>query len=110
MPTKIPHPPGAPNTGNEEIPPGATSRAADRPIHRGGGPPGSGAGPRHAADDPGSPDEEYDAVDSNDPAADGTLIDQDAPLEEEEQAYSGPAGGAVGGTPANKRATGGLTE
>lgn len=99
--------PKLPNAGNEEIPPGATARAADRPIHKGGGPPGSGAGPRHAADDPGTPDEEYGAVDSNDPLADGTLVDQDAPIEEEPEAYGGPAGGAVGGTPAGKRATGG---
>jgi hypothetical protein len=98
---KKPH--RVPNTGNEEIPPGATARAADRPIHRGGGPPGSGAGSRHAANDPGSPDEEYEAVDSNDPAADGTLVDQDAWREEELDAYSGFSGGAVGGTPANKR-------
>jgi len=96
-----------PNSGNEEIPPGATARAADRPIHVGGGPPGSGAGPRHAADDPGTPNEEYGAVDSNSPLADGTLVDQDAPLEEEPEAYGGSHGGAVGGTPAQKRATGG---
>jgi len=99
--------PVLPNTGNEEIPPGATTRAADRPIHRGGGPAGSGAGPRHAAADPGSPDEEYGAVDSNDPLADGTLADQDAPLEEEPEVYGGSHGGAVGGFPAQKRASGG---
>src|SRR6059058_3830665 len=99
--------PGLANTGNEEIPPGATTRAADRPIHRGGGPAGSGAGPRHAANDPGTPDEEYGAVDSNDPRADGTLTDQDEPAEEAEpEAFGGPHGGAVGGTPAGKRATG----
>jgi len=33
--------PKTPNTGNEPTPPGATTRAADRPIHTGGGPPGS---------------------------------------------------------------------
>jgi hypothetical protein len=43
--------PQAPNTGNEEIPPGATKRADQRKRNPGGGPPGSGAGPRHAASD-----------------------------------------------------------
>src|SRR5580693_7931148 len=95
---------GVPNTGNEEIPPGATARAADRSIHSGGGPPGSGAGSRHAADDPGNPDEEYEAVESNDPLADGTLVNQEAPIQDAEpEAYSGSGGGAVGGTPANQR-------
>jgi hypothetical protein len=101
--------PGLANTGNEEIPPGATARAADRPVHPGGGPPGSGGGPRHAANDPGTPEEEYGAVDSNDPRADGTLVDQDAPVEKEPEAYGGFHGGAVGGTPAQGRATGGRT-
>src|SRR3954447_12989273 len=99
--------PTTPNTGNEEVPPGALSSAGERPIHRGGGSPGSGAGSRHAADDPGTPDEEYGAVDSNEPLADGTLPDQDAPPEEQEQGYGGFHGGAVGGTPAQKRAKGG---
>jgi hypothetical protein len=106
MATKKTRHPHMPNTGNEEIPPGATTRAADRPVHKGGAP-GSGAGPRHAADDPGTPDEEYGAVDSNDPLADGTLVDPNVPKEKEPEAYGGSAGGAVGGTPANKRAAGG---
>ncbi len=107
MPGKKAKRPSTPNTGNEEIPPGATARAADRPIHKGGGPPGSGGGSRHAADDPGAPDEEYGSVDSNDPGADGTLVDQDAPLEDELEGYGGASGGAVGGTPAGKRVRGG---
>jgi hypothetical protein len=57
------------NTGSEPVPPGATKKAADRPRHRGGGAPGSGAGPRHAANDPGSPDEEYGAAETNQPLA-----------------------------------------
>src|SRR5688572_13047732 len=57
--------PHVPNTGSEEIPPGATRAAADRPMHRGGGAPGSGAGPRHAAGDEGSPEEEYGPAESN---------------------------------------------
>src|SRR5437667_358743 len=60
-----------PNTGNEPIPPGATKAAADRPRNPGGGAPGSGAGPRHAADDPGSTNESYEASESNEPLADG---------------------------------------
>jgi hypothetical protein len=59
-----------PNTGSESVPPGVTKKAADRPLHRGGGTPGSGAGPRHAANDPGSPDEEYGPAESNQPLAD----------------------------------------
>ncbi len=101
--------PTTPNTRQEETPPGATTRAADRPIHPGGGPPGSGAGPRHAADDPGTPNEEYGAVDSNSPLADGTLVDPEEPVETEEVGYGGFSGGAVGGTPAGKRATGSHT-
>lgn len=97
-----------PNTGSEPIPPGATAAAADRPIHKGGGPPGSGAGPRHAADDPGSPDEEYGAVDSNAPAAEPPRerfdrLEQGPP-------YAGISGGAVGGFPAEGRAVGGNIE
>jgi len=87
-----------PNTGNEEIPPGARTRALHRPENDEHGP-GEGAGPRHAANDAGNPEEEYGAVDSNEPLA-------EPPTEEEtdEIAYSGRSGGAVGGTPANKRA------
>lgn len=107
MARKKTRPSRMPNTGNEAIPPGARTRATHRSTHRGGGPPGSGAGPRHAADDAGTPDEEYGAVDSNNPLADGTLPDPDEPPEEELEAYSGIHGGAVGGTPAQKRASGG---
>jgi hypothetical protein len=96
----------APNTGAEEIPPGATTRAADRPRNPGGGPPGSGAGPRHAANDEGSPTEEYGATDTNEPLADPTL-EEEVPPEVGDTAYGGPSGGAVGGTPAQGRSTGG---
>jgi len=104
-----------PNTGNEEIPPGATTRAADREIHPGGGRPGSGAGPRHGAADEGSVDEEYGGVDINEPAVAGPLPDPTDDLGEEEEdlaggpPYSGISGGAVGGTPAGMRASGGRT-
>src|SRR5207245_8532683 len=71
-----------PNTGNEPIPPGATREAADRPRNPGGGAPGSGGGPRHAAADPGSPDESYEATDSNQPLAEAPLADEPDPLAE----------------------------
>jgi len=102
-----PHRPHTPNTGSEEIPPGATTKAVDRPLNPGGGPPGSGAGSRHAAADPGSADEEYGAVDSNQPIAEGPQPDLD-PLENGPP-YSGISGGAVGGSPAEVRARGGRT-
>jgi hypothetical protein len=107
MANKKTKPPKMPNTGNEPIPPGARTRASHRLIHQGGGPPGSGAGPRHAADDEGTPNEEYGAVDSNSPLADGTLADPDVPVAEAPEAYGGAHGGAVGGTPAQKRTKGG---
>jgi hypothetical protein len=92
----------APDNG---VPPGATVAAANRPMEPGGGPPGSGAGPRHAADDEGTEDEDYFRQDiTRTPAS---------PPEDEEDAleqgppYSGMSGGAVGGTPAQGRAVGG---
>jgi hypothetical protein len=96
----------APNTGSEEIPPGATRRADHRKRNPGGGAPGSAAGPRHAASDEGSPVEEYEATDSNEPLADPTLEEDDR-VDKELPAYGGPSGGAVGGTPAEGRASGG---
>jgi hypothetical protein len=49
-----------------DVPPGATRKAQDRPLDPGGGVPGSGAGPRHAAGDPGSNIETTGRVDAND--------------------------------------------
>jgi hypothetical protein len=112
--TKKPHkksvnspPTPFPNTGNERVPPGATKAAADRPRNPGGGAPGSGAGPRHAAGDPGSPNESYEASESNEPLADEAPPDLDSL--EEGPPYAGPSGGAVGGTPAQGRSSGGTT-
>ena len=72
------------NEGTEAVPPGATTRAADRTRNPGNKPargaPGSGAGPRHAANDPGSPDESYEATDTNDPLAE-PLPDVATPME-----------------------------
>ncbi|MFO0927093.1 MAG: hypothetical protein U0736_08625 [Gemmataceae bacterium] len=104
---RIKKPTSVPNTGSEEIPPGATTQAADREQTRGGGPAGSGGGSRHAANDIGTPDETYDASDTNQPLADDPANpDERADLG---QGYGGSAGGAVGGTPAGKRASGGRT-
>src|SRR5437764_11115736 len=97
-----------PNTGSEAIPPGATRKAAYEPLNPSGGPPGSGAGPRHAADDPGSPNESYEATDSNQPLAENPVFDETDPLEEGPP-YAGISGGAVGGTPAQGRSSGGRT-
>jgi hypothetical protein len=94
----------------DPIPPGATQEAFDEPRNPGGGPPGSGAGDRHMAGDTGpqlagGPDEpQY-----NDFGYTGDEDDRDN--EDANQslppAYSGHAGGAVGGTPAGGRASGG---
>jgi len=97
-----------PNTGSEKIPPGATRKAAYEPLNPGGGAPGSGAGPRHAADDPGSPNESYEATDSNEPLADDSIPEESEP-EQQGSPYAGPSGGAVGGTPAQGRSSGGST-
>lgn len=84
----------------KEVPPGATRKAWDRPVDPGGGP-GSGAGPRHAAGDPGTEEETYGPTDS-------TWTPASPPVEEADDLekgppYAGHAGGAVGGSPAQKR-------
>lgn len=89
----------------EGIPPGATTAAANRPLEPGGGLPGSGAGPRHAADDEGSEEETFFRQDM-------TRTPASPPEEEEEPLEQGPpyaglSGGAVGGTPAEARSVGG---
>jgi len=84
-----------------EIPPGATRKALDRPVERPGGPPGSGGGPRHAADDIGSEIETYGRTEMTRTAA-SPSIDEDDALEKGPP-YAGSAGGAVGGSPAQLR-------
>jgi len=96
-----------PNTGSEVIPPGATRKAAYEPLNPSGGAPGSGAGPRHAADDRGSPNESYEATDTNEPLAEKETEELE-PLEQGPP-YAGPRGGAVGGSPAERRSSGGQT-
>src|SRR5207237_2168389 len=86
----------------EEIPPGATRRAFDREDN-GGGPPGSPLGDRHAAGDPAGGAEFGGLAGSN--VDDGTPVEGEP--EEPDGPYAGHAGGAVGGTPAEGRASGG---
>src|SRR5438094_8688727 len=97
-----------PDPKREPVPPGATWEAADRPRDPGGGGPGSGAGPRHAADDEGSPNESFVATDSNQPSAEAPVFDEPDALEEGPP-YAGISGGAVGGAPAQRRSSGGRT-
>src|SRR5437870_13309159 len=87
--------PRAPKTEpTPEVPPGATRKAWERAIDPGGGKPGSGAGPVHAAGDEGSEIETTGPLDTNwTPAS--------PPAEEEDALESGPpyagiSGGAVG--------------
>ncbi len=91
-----------PNTGNEEVPPGATTKALERdrpnPAEE------SAAGPRHAAGDPGSAIESY-GPGENEPMAEPLPEPEDSL--EQGPPYGGPSGGAVGGTPAEGRSTGG---
>jgi hypothetical protein len=98
--------PGRANS--KRIPPGATRKAANEPLNPSGGLPGSGAGPRHAAGDPGSPNESFEATDSNEPIADDSFPEESEP-EQQGPPYAGPSGGAVGGTPAEGRSSGGRT-
>ena len=92
----------------DDVPPGATPEAfdAERDVPRGGAP-GSGAGDRHMAGETGpelaaGPDgptyNDFGYTGDDDRGPDET---------EEPVAYGGSSGGAVGGTPAGGRATGG---
>jgi len=85
----------------EPIPPGATRKALDRPLDPGGGPAGSASGPRHAADDIGTENEEYEAEDTTRTLASPPVAEED-PLEKGPP-FAGVSGGAVGGTPAQLR-------
>jgi hypothetical protein len=85
----------------DPVPPGATRRAVDRPLDPGGGAPGSGAGPRHAAGDPGTDIESYG------PDYDEAETVEEADPLEQGPPYAGISGGAVGGSPAESRSKGG---
>jgi len=93
-------------TMTDDVPPGATRRALDRPTDM-GGTPGSGGGPRHAAGDEGSEIESTGRTDTNQPLAEAPFPDED-PLEQGPP-YAGSSGGAVGGSPAQRRSSGGRT-
>ena len=90
----------------DPIPPGATEEAFDEPRNPAGGPPGSGAGDRHMAGQTGA----ELAAGPDGPTYNDFSYTGDSEAESEEPepvAYGGPSGGAVGGTPAGGRATGG---
>jgi hypothetical protein len=95
-----------PTTGvpswQEDPPAGARRQAFDREPN-GGEPDPSDLGDRHAAGTPGGGDETGGLAGSN--IGDGDALNPDAP--DDEPAYGGPSGGAVGGTPAQGRAEGG---
>jgi hypothetical protein len=102
----------------ELIPPGATRKALDEVPLPGGGPPPSDLGDRHASGTPGGGTEigglagtNIGEGDPDMPELDETLGSGVNPINEEEDedkaAYGGPSGGAVGGTPAEGRSSGG---
>ncbi len=101
---KIPNP----TDTADAVPPGATREAFDRPVDPGGGAPGSGAGPRHAAGDPGDDEESLGRDPADHALGEPPLQDEPDPLEEGPP-FAGPSGGAVGGTPAEGRSKGGKT-
>lgn len=97
------------------IPPGATQKASDRTA-RPGGPPATPTGDRHAIGTPGGGSEVGGLAGSNvgDGAPDNVDLEevmgsgvQGENIEEEGPPYGGMSGGAVGGTPAEKRSKGG---
>ena len=96
------------NPFKDEVPPGAKRKAFDREDN-GGGPPGSPLGDRHAIGDTSGGDETGGLAGSN--VGEGAPVnDEDLEQAEEEDRkgpFAGSAGGAVGGTPAEGRASGG---
>jgi hypothetical protein len=96
----------------------ARHRPDERAPNAPPGPPGSGAGDRHAAGAPagGSAVGGLAGTNIGDGSPENADIDAaggggnfDIELEADEEAYGGFGGGAVGGTPAGKRARGGHT-
>jgi hypothetical protein len=116
MPSQYEHPPPR-GDGRERIPPGATQRASDRTA-RPGGPDATELDDRYAAGTAAGGTEVGGLAGSNE--GDGSPDDVDLasasatgthPPEAEDGGppYAGPAGGAVGGTPAEERSSGGRT-
>lgn len=109
--------PGNPGDGRERIPPGATRRAADRTARPWLPNDHAELDDRHAAGTPAGGTEVGGMAGSNDAdgapqaadLAEAAATGSHPPEAEDNQAYSGPAGGAVGGTPAGGRARGGRT-
>jgi hypothetical protein len=103
------------NSSSGPVPPGATKKAFEREDN-GGGPPGSPLGDRHAAGTPGGGTEvgglggtnigegSPENADLEEPMATGVNPEN---IEEEGPPYAGISGGAVGGTPAEGRSSGG---
>ena len=107
--------PGRGKTDREPIPPGATQKASDR-TSRPGGPPHTPMGDRHAAGTPGGGSEVGGLggtnIDEGSPQNADLEATQGCGVEDEPEAeggapYAGPSGGAVGGTPAEGRSSGG---
>jgi len=93
--------------GPPSVPPGATRNAFDREDN-GGGPAGSSLGDRHAAGDPAGGDSTGGVAGSN--IGDGSPVlepEEDLDAAESQPPYAGHAGGAVGGSPAEGRSSGG---
>ena len=105
----------SPEAPKGPVPPGATRKAFDREDN-GGGPSGSPLGDRHAAGTPGGGTEigglggtnigegAPSNADLEQPMGTGVTNDD---IEEEGPPYAGISGGAVGGTPAEGRSSGG---
>jgi hypothetical protein len=95
-----------PTNTADPVPPGATRQAIDRdrPPEHGGPPNTRDAGERHATGEPGGGNDVTGLVGPED----GDTFDREGqdPLENGPP-YSGHAGGAVGGSPAEGRAAGG---
>jgi hypothetical protein len=89
-------------TGAEDIPPGATRKAWDRPMTPAGGAPGSGAGPRHMSGDPGDGNEFADPIDRH-REDDPTLLEEPEASDEQVTGdrpvtpYAGISGGNIHG-------------
>jgi hypothetical protein len=107
--------PARPTSPKGPVPPGATRKAFEREDN-GGGTPGSPPGDRHAAGTPGGGTEFGGLAGTNIGEGSPENADLERPMgtgvpeediEEEGPPYAGPSGGAVGGTPAQGRSSGG---
>src|SRR5207248_3871468 len=98
---------------------GTTTHASDRDERPDGKPRHTPMGDRHAAGTPGGGSAVGGLagtnIDEGSPQNDdlekheGSGVEDNVPDQESEDAFAGPSGGAVGGTPAGKRSRGGQT-